>query len=167
MQLGHVALAATIASYAEPITGWTGVSVSNFSTEALLIAYIAHWLPNLDVLLIWPKIMPDSFHCTWSHSLIFVLLVGLILWPFNVAWAILAVVSLIFHMLADMPSSVGLPLFMPSKKRFTFKLWADTGHSGWFALRSTYEQSWTWILEGATFLFLFVRMYQCQVWPFA
>ena len=55
---------------------------------------------------------------------------------------------------------------MPSTKRFTLNLWADTGHSGWFALKSTYEQAWTWIIEGSMFVILFVRLYQLQMWIF-
>jgi len=164
MQLGHVAVAFAISSYAPEITGG---SIEAFSAEAIAVSFIAHWLPNLDVIPIWLKIVKDSFHCTWSHSLLFVLAVTLILMLFNPAWAMLAAVSMLIHFLADMPSSVGLPLLMPWRKRFTLNLWADTGHSGWFAFRSTYEQAWTWLLEGGAFLFLLVRTYQEGVWPFA
>jgi len=164
MQLGHVAVAFAISSYAPEITGG---SIEAFSAEAIAVSFIAHWLPNLDVIPIWLKIVKDSFHCTWSHSLLFVLVVTLILMLFNPAWAMLAAVSMLIHFLADMPSSVGLPLLMPWRKRFTLNLWADTGHSGWFAFRSTYEQAWTWLLEGGAFLFLLVRTYQEGVWPFA
>ena len=164
MQLGHVAVAFAISSYAPELTGG---SIEAFSAEAIAVSFIAHWLPNLDVIPIWLKIVKDSFHCTWSHSLLFVLAVTLILMVFNPAWAMLAAVSMLIHFLADMPSSVGLPLLMPWRKRFTLNLWADTGHSGWFAFRSTYEQAWTWLLEGGAFLFLLVRTYQEGVWPFA
>lgn len=164
MQLGHVAVAFAISSYAPEITGG---SIEAFSAEAIAVSFVAHWLPNLDVIPIWLKIVKDSFHCTWSHSLLFVLAVTLILMLFNPAWAMLAAVSMLIHFLADMPSSVGLPLLMPWRKRFTLNLWADTGHSGWFAFRSTYEQAWTWLLEGGAFLFLLVRTYQEGVWPFA
>jgi membrane-bound metal-dependent hydrolase YbcI (DUF457 family) len=164
MQLGHVAVAFAISSYAPELTGG---SIEAFSAEAIAVSFIAHWLPNLDVIPIWLKIVKDSFHCTWSHSLLFVLAVTLILMLFNPAWAMLAAVSMLIHFLADMPSSVGLPLLMPWRKRFTLNLWADTGHSGWFAFRSTYEQAWTWLLEGGAFLFLLVRTYQEGVWPFA
>ncbi len=164
MQLGHVAVAFAISSYAPEITSG---SIEAFSAEAIAVSFVAHWLPNLDVIPIWLKIVKDSFHCTWSHSLLFVLAVTLILMLFNPAWAMLAAVSMLIHFLADMPSSVGLPLLMPWRKRFTLNLWADTGHSGWFAFRSTYEQAWTWLLEGGAFLFLLVRTYQEGVWPFA
>ncbi len=164
MQLGHVAVSFIIASYAPQITGG---QMQAFSLESILVAFAAHWLPNLDVIPIklgWAK---DSFHCTWSHSLVFAIAVFLLLLPFNSAWAMLSLVSLIVHYLADMPSSVGLPLLMPfTKKRFTINLWADTGHSGWDALIGTYVQAWTWILEGGAFVFLFVRMYQLSIWPF-
>jgi membrane-bound metal-dependent hydrolase YbcI (DUF457 family) len=79
----------------------------------------------------------------------------------------LSIVSLLLHFLADMPSSVGLPLLLPlSRRRFTLNLWADTGHSGWIALKGTYVQAWTWLLEGGMFVFLFIRAYQKAVWPF-
>lgn len=164
MQLGHVAVALAVSSYAPEITGGR---ISAFSAEAIAVSFIAHWLPNFDVIPIklgWAK---DAFHCTWSHSFLFAIIVGLILLPLNIGWSLLAFVSLVVHFLADMPSSVGLPLFMPWKRRFTISLWADTGHSGWFAFRSTYEQAWTWLLEGGAFVFLFIRAYQVGVWPFA
>ncbi len=163
MQLGHVAVALAISSYAPEITGG---QIEAFSGEAIAVSFIAHWLPNLDVIPIWMKIAKPSFHCTWSHSLILALIVGLILYFINPAWAMLGTVSLLIHFLADMPSSVGLPLLMPWKRRFTINLWADTGHSGWVALKGTYMQAWTWLLEGGAFLFLFIRAYQERVWPF-
>ncbi len=163
MQLGHVAVALAVSSYAPELTGGR---IEAFSAEAIIVSFVAHWLPNLDVIPIWLKIAKDSFHCTWSHSLIFAAVVALILAPINVGWATLGLASLIIHFLADMPSSVGLPLLMPWKRRFTINLWADTGHSGWVAFKGTYMQAWTWLLEGGAFVFLFVRAYQKQVWPF-
>lgn len=165
MQLGHVAVALAISSYAPELTGG---EIDAFSFEAIAVAMAAHWLPNLDVIPIWLKWAKPSFHCTWSHSLLFVLLIGLLLLPINISWAILAVASLLIHFLADMPSSVGLPLLMPlSQKRFTLRLWADTGHSGWEAFRGSYVQAWTWILEGGAYLLLLIRTYQEGVWPFS
>ena len=138
------------------------------SIESLIVAYGTHWLPNMDVVPIKLGLAKDNFHCTWSHSLLFVVLVGLILWPINASWALMGVISLAIHLLADMPSSVGLPLLLPfTRKRFTLNLWADTGHSGWFCFYSTYQQAWTWILEGGMFVVLLVRFYQLQVWPFS
>lgn len=165
MQLGHVAVALAISSYAPELTGG---EIDAFSFEAIAVAMAAHWLPNLDVIPIWLKWAKPSFHCTWSHSLLFVLLIGLLLLPINISWAVLAVASLLIHFLADMPSSVGLPLLMPlSQKRFTLRLWADTGHSGWEAFRGSYVQAWTWILEGGAYLLLLIRTYQEGVWPFS
>ena len=163
MQLGHVAVAFAISSYAPELTGGR---IEAFSGEAIAISFVAHWLPNMDVIPIWLKIAKPSFHCTWSHSLLFAFIVGLVLLFINPAWAMLGIASLLIHFLADMPSSVGLPLLMPLKKRFTINLWADTGHSGWIALKGTYMQAWTWLLEGGAFLFLFIRAYQERVWPF-
>ena len=165
MQAGHVAVALAISSYAPELTGG---KIQAFSAESIAVTMIAHWLPNLDgipIMFGWAK---KSFHCTWSHSLLFAFLVGLILLPFNVGWSILAFISLLIHFLADMPSSVGLPLFLPfSKKRITLNLWADTGILNWESFKGSYVQAWPWILEGGAYLFLFVRAYQEAVWPFS
>ena len=164
MQAGHVAVALVISSFAPELTGGR---MEAFSPESIGVAFAAHWLPNLDVIPIWLRIVKKSFHCTWSHSLLFVALVGLLLLPFDVGWAALTVASLLIHLLADLPSSVGLPLLLPfSKRRFSLNLWADTGYGGWATTRGTYEQAWTWVLEGGAFLLLFVRAYQEVVWPF-
>lgn len=164
MQVGHVAVAFVISSFAPELTGGR---MEAFSPESMGVAFAAHFLPNLDVIPIWLGIAKKSFHCTWSHSLVFVALMGLLLAPFNVGWALLASVSLFIHLMADMPSSVGLPLFLPfSRKRFTLSLWADTGYAGWLTFKGTYEQSWTWVLEGGAFTVLFIRAYQVGVWPF-
>jgi hypothetical protein len=136
--------------------------------ESLAVVFLAHFLPNLDVIPIKLRWAPDRFHCSYSHSLLFVAAVALAVWPFNASWAILASVSLLLHFVADSGSSVRLPLLLPlSKRRFSLYLWADTGHSGWFAFRSTYQQAWTWITEGGMFVVLAVRCYQLCVWPFA
>lgn len=165
MQVGHIALGLVISSYAPEITGGR---MEAFSPEAIGISFAAHWLPNLDVVPIWLGVTRKSFHCTWSHSFLFVALVSLLVFPFDAGWAMLAGASLSAHLLADMPSSIGLPLFLPfSEKRYTLNLWADTGYSGWATLKGTYQQSWTWILEGSAFLVLFVRAYEEGVWPFA
>lgn len=165
MQVGHVAVALGIASFAPEITG---VRMEAFTFESIAVAMVAQWLPNMDAIPIWLKLAKPSFHCTWSHSIIIAGLFSLLVALFNPAWAMMIFVSLIIHYLADMPSSVGLPLLLPlSDKRFTIKLWADTGFWGWASIKGTYEQAWTWILEGGAILFVVVRAYQLNVWPFA
>lgn len=164
MQVGHVAVALIISSYAPELTGG---EMKAFSGESIAVAVLAHWLPNMDVIPIWLKWAKDAFHCTWSHSLLLALILGAVLWPINSDWAIVGVTSVLLHFLADMPSSVGLPLLLPiSRKRFTLSLWADTGHSGWEAFKGSYVQAWTWLLEGGAYFFLYVRAYQEGVWPF-
>jgi membrane-bound metal-dependent hydrolase YbcI (DUF457 family) len=164
MQLGHVAVALTISSFAPEITGG---SMEALSTESIVVAMVAHWLPNLDgipIMLGWAK---PSFHCTWSHSILTAGTLAFLVFLFNPAWAVLGFVSLLIHFLADMPSSVGLPLFLPvTRKRFTLNLWADTGYFGWISFRGTYEQAWTWLLEGGAFFILLIRLYQLKAWPF-
>jgi len=165
MQLGHVAVALTIASFAPELSGG---EIEALSLESILIAFFAHEFPNFDGFLIMAGLAPKSFHCTWSHSLIVGLVAGLIMWFINPAWGYIFWLSIFLHYLADMPSSVGIPIFLPfSKKRYTFNLWADTGYFGWVSFKGTYEQSWTWILEGGAFLVLFVRLYVINFWPFS
>ncbi len=165
MQAGHVAVALVISSFAPELTGGR---MEAFSTESILVSFVAQWLPNLDVVPIWFRIAKKSFHCTWSHSLLVVAACGVLLAPINLGWALLTEASLVLHLLADLPSSVGLPLLLPfSKKRFSLNLWADTGYGGWVTTRGTYEQAWTWVLEGGAFVVLFVRAYQEVVWPFS
>lgn len=165
MQIGHVAVACVIASFAPELTGGR---MEAFSGESLAVAFVAHWLPNLDSIPIWLKWAKPNFHCTWSHSLGFALAVTLILMSFNVGWGLLAFASLVLHYAADLPSTVGLPLLLPfSWKRVSLRLWADTGAGSLMSLKGTYQQSWTWILEGGAFVILFVRAYQLGVWPFA
>lgn len=164
MQAGHYAVALVISSYAPELTCG---QMDAFSIESMAVALAVHQLPNLDAIPIWLKLAKPAFHCTWSHSLLFALCVGLLLLPFNSGWAMLSFISLLIHYLADLPSSVGLPLLLPfSKKRFTINLWADTGFWGWESFKGTYLQAWTWILEGGSYLFLFIRAYQEAVWPF-
>ncbi len=164
MQVGHVAVALTIASFAPELTGG---EIEAMSWESIIVSLLAHEFPNFDGFLIMAGLAPKKFHCTWSHSLLVGFLGGLIVWFINPAWAYIFWPSVFLHYLADMPSSVGIPLFLPfSKKRFSFNLWADTGYFGWVSFKGTYEQAWTWILEGGAFTVLFVRLYIINFWPF-
>lgn len=164
MQLGHVAVALTISSFAPELTNG---QIEAFSLESVLVSLIAHEFPNFDGFLIMAGLAPKKFHCTWSHSIIIGFLAGLIAFLINPGWGIIFWLSIFLHYLADMPSSVGLPLFLPfSQKRYTFNLWADTGYFGWVSFKGTYQQAWTWILEGGAYLVLLIRMYQLGVWPF-
>jgi membrane-bound metal-dependent hydrolase YbcI (DUF457 family) len=169
VQVGHLALAGAIASFAPEITAAAGVPrVNAWSAESIVVVFVAHYLPNFDVIPIKLGWAADRFHCSYSHSLLFAVAVAAALWPFNASWAVLALVSLLLHFVADSGSSVGLPLLLPfSRKRFSLFLWADTGHSGWFAFRSTYQQAWTWVTEGGMFVVLAARLYQLRVWPFS
>ncbi len=164
MQAGHVAVALIISSYAPELTGG---KINAFSPESIAVSFIAHEFANFDGFLIMLGWAKKAFHCTWTHTILFSLLMSLAVLPFKPAWFMLVLISSLAHLLADMPSSVGLPVFMPfTKKRFSFKLWADTGYFGIESTKGTYLQAWTWILEGGAFLALFIRAYQKAVWPF-
>jgi membrane-bound metal-dependent hydrolase YbcI (DUF457 family) len=124
MQAGHFAVALVISSYAPELTGG---KIDAFSIESMAVALAAHELANFDgipIMLGWAK---KAFHCTWSHTILFAVVLSLLVLLFNPAWFMLVLVSSLVHLLSDMPSSVGLPILLPfTKKRFTLNLWADT-----------------------------------------
>ena len=65
------------------------------------------------------------------------------------------------HYLADIGSTVGLPLLWPfSKKKFTLAFFKDTGYWGMDMLVGYYRQPMSWVLEGAVTLFFGYRLYQ-------
>jgi membrane-bound metal-dependent hydrolase YbcI (DUF457 family) len=164
MQAGHLAVPLIIASYAPELSAG---QISAFSAESIGVSFAAHWFANFDGIPIMFGWVKKSFHCTWSHTILFALLLSFIAWLINPAWFMLVLVGSLGHLLTDMPSSVGLPVLLPfSKKRFTLNLWADTGILSWESFKGTYLQAWTWILEGGAFLVLFIRAYQEAVWPF-
>ena len=69
--------------------------------------------------------------------------------------------ALVTHYLADIGSTVGLPLLLPfSNKRYTLALFKDTGYWGWEMYTGYYRQPMSWVLEGATLAFFGYRMIQ-------
>ena len=60
MQLGHVAVALTISSFAPELTNG---QIEAFSLESILVAMIAHEFPNFDGFLIMAGLAPKKFQC--------------------------------------------------------------------------------------------------------
>ena len=146
MQVGHIAVGMAISTY-----DW------NLGTIAVVNG--VHWLPNADVFLIKAGLAKDSFHCWITHTLLFAIVVSALFLPFSTKYALFALISLLAHYLADLPSDIGQQLLWPlSKKKFTLALWKDTGFWGWKTIKGGYAQWTTWVVEGAAFAFLAYRL---------
>ena len=147
MQLGHLPLALSIATY-----DW------NPKTVAFVVAM--HWLPNGDSLVVKAGLAKPEFHCTVTHTFLFAVLVSAIVALFSPHYAIFAFVAIVAHFAADIGSTVGLPLFWPVyRKRLTLALFKDTGFWGWDMYIGYYKQPMAWILEGAVIVFFVYRLF--------
>lgn len=140
MQFGHFGIALAIASL-DP------------RPETFAVVGAAQFLPNLDSLVVRAGWTRPDFHGTWGHSLLFCLVVGaaatLLVGPWLGA---LALLSIVCHVVADMPTDTGIPLLLPfSRRRFSFNLWKNTGYWGTSMYAGFYRHPWAWILEGAIF----------------
>ena len=146
MQVGHVAVALAIATF-------------DWNPETIVVVSATQLIPNLDVILIKAGIKESDFHCTISHSLLFALIISALFLPFSIKLAGFALISILAHYLADLGSTVGLPLLWPfSKKKYSFALWQDTGYWGKAMVIGYYRQPWAWITEIAVFAFLIYRL---------
>src|SRR3989442_1007422 len=119
MQFGHLGIALAIASIdprSGPLAGVTG----------------AQSLPNADSLLIRAGWARPEFHGTWSHSLPFCAAVGALAAGVFGPWlGVLALGSIVLHVVADLPTDTGIPLLLPfSERRFSLDLWRNTGYWG-------------------------------------
>ena len=147
MQLGHLPLALSIATY-----DW------NPKTVAFVVAM--HWLPNADSLVVKAGMAKPEFHCTVTHTFLFAVLVSALVALFSPHYAIFAFVAIVAHFAADIGSTVGLPLFWPVyRKRLTLALFKDTGFWGWDMYIGYYKQPMAWILEGAVIAFFVYRLF--------
>jgi membrane-bound metal-dependent hydrolase YbcI (DUF457 family) len=121
--------------------------------EVFAIVGAAQFLPNADSLVIRAGLAKPEFHGTWSHSLVFCLAVTLVAVAGFGPWlGCLAGLSLVAHVIADMPTDTGIPLLLPfSRRRFSLNLWTNTGYWGRAMYAGYYRQPWAWILEGSVF----------------
>ena len=147
MQLGHVPLALSIATY-------------DWNPKTAVFCIVMHWLPNADSLVEKAGLAKPGFHCTVTHSILFAVVTAGLIAPFSMHYALFALVAILTHYAADIGSTVGLPLLWPvSKKKYTLALFQDTGYWGWDMLRGYYAQPWSWVLEGAVSAFLGYRLW--------
>ena len=146
MQFGHVGLSLFIASF-------------DWRPSVILTVLITHFLPNFDVFAIKAGFAKDDFHCSITHTLLFALIISALFLPFSPHLALFALISLVAHMLADLPSDIGQQIFWPvSKKKFTMALWKDTGYWGKATVVGSYEQPWPWLLESAVVVLFLYRL---------
>ncbi|RMG61381.1 MAG: metal-dependent hydrolase [Calditrichaeota bacterium] len=183
MQLGHLAIALSIATY-------------DWSVFNAAFCLGMHYLPNVDSVIakadldkpiivqanrieawlrrkkwccgafaetddesFWSS--KGGFHCTVTHSLAFAVITALLIAPFSMHYAILAFLCLVTHYLADIGSTIGLPLLWPfSRRRFTLALFKDTGWWGMAMIVGYYKQPVAVVLECGVMLFLVYRMLQ-------
>ena len=151
MQLGHLPLALSIATY-----DW------NPRTIALCVAM--HWLPNGDSLVVRAGWAKPEFHCTVTHTFAFAIAVSALVWMISPHFAIFTFAAIVAHFAADIGSTVGLPLFWPVyKKRLTIALFKDTGYWGKEMWLGYYRQPMAWVLEGGVTAFFIYRLFKIGV----
>lgn len=146
MQLGHVPLALSIATY-------------DWNPRMAAFCMAIHLLPNADSLVVKAGYAKPSFHCTVTHSFLFATLVTGLVYLVSPHYAPFAFAALVTHYFADLGSTVGQPLFWPFwKKRLTLSLFKDTGYWGWEMYTGYYRQPMSWVLEGLVTIFFVYRL---------
>lgn len=146
MQLGHVPLALAIATY-------------DWNPRTIVLVTAMHFLPNGDSLVVRAGLAKPSFHCTVTHTLAFALIVSGLVALVSPHYAAFTLAAILAHYLADIGSTVGLPLLLPvSKRKFTLALWQDTGYWGKEMYLGYYRQPMAWVVEGGVTLFLVYRL---------
>src|SRR2546427_7498844 len=107
MQFGHLGIALAIASI-DP------------RPETFAVVTAAQFLPNADSLLIRAGWARPEFHGTWSHSLPFCAAVGALAAGVFGPWlGVLALGSIVLHVVADLPTDTGIPLLLPLDRKST------------------------------------------------
>lgn len=147
MQLGHVPLALSIATF-------------DWNPRMAIFCLGMHFLPNADSLVERAGWAKPGFHCTVTHSLVFAVTVSALTYLVSPHYAPFAFVAIVTHYIADIGSTVGLPLLWPWKKKFTLALFQDTGYWGKEMYLGYYRQPMAWVLEGAVVAFFGYRLYQ-------
>lgn len=151
MQVGHVPLALSIATY-------------DWSPEMAAFCLGMHFLPNFDSLVVRAGYAEPEFHCTWTHTIWFGVVVSALVAVISPHYAVFAFVAIMAHFAADIGSTVGLPLLWPfHKRKLTIALWEDTGYWGRSMLWGYYRQPVSWVVEGAVTAFLVYRLFAIGV----
>ncbi len=151
MQLGHVPMALSIASY-------------DWNPRMAFFCLGMHFLPNVDSLVERSGLADSGFHCTVTHTVWFGVVVSALIAIWSPHYAVFAFIAIQTHFLADIGSTVGLPLLWPFvKKSFTIALFKDTGYWGWEMYTGYYKQPMSWVLEGAVTIFFVYRLFEIGV----
>ena len=151
MQIGHVPLALSIATY-------------DWSPRTAAFCLAMHFLPNTDSLLERSGLTGPKFHCTVTHTTAFAVIVSALVAIWSPHYAIFAFIAIMLHFFADLGSTVGIPFFWPFiKQRYTLALFEDTGYWGKQMYLGYYKQPMAWVLEGGVITFLIYRLIQIGV----
>ncbi len=151
MQLGHLPLALSIATY-------------DWNPKTIVLCLGMHFLPNADSLVVRAGFAKPEFHCTATHSVLFAAVISALVAIVSPHYGIFTFLAIMTHFAADIGSTVGLPLLWPVyKKKFTLALWKDTGYWGWDMYICYYKQPLPWVLEGGVTAFLIYRLYAIGV----
>ena len=151
MQVGHVPLALSIATY-------------DWNPKMAVFCLGMHFLPNLDSLVVRAGFAKPEFHCTVTHTISFGVVVSALVAIVSPHYAVFAFVAIMAHFAADIGSTVGLPLLWPFyKKKLTLALFQDTGYWGKSMFIGYYKQPMSWVLEGGVTVFLFYRLFAIGV----
>jgi len=148
MQLGHVPLALSIATF-------------DWNPKTAVFCLAMHFLPNADSLVERSGLAGPKFHCTVTHTTWFAVVVSAIVAIWSPHYAAFAFIAIMLHFFADLGSTVGIPFFWPFiRKRYTLALFKDTGYWGKEMYLGYYRQPAACILEGAVIAFFTLRLFQ-------
>ncbi|NIM51225.1 MAG: hypothetical protein GTN62_14895 [Gemmatimonadales bacterium] len=151
MQLGHVPLALSIATY-------------DWSPRTIVLCLGMHFLPNADSLAVRAGFAKPEFHCTLTHSILFAVAVSAVVALVSPHYAVFSFAAIMAHFAADIGSTVGLPLLWPFyKKKYSLALWQHTGYWGSEMYVGYYKQPISWLVEGAVVIFFLYRLYAIGV----
>ncbi len=181
MQLGHVPVALAIATYdwspemaafcvaMHWLPNADSLAVKSGLDKPLTKASIAfeRLLPGKDRDRPIEEEMKDpfwtemgGFHCTVTHSVLFAVVVSALVALFSPHYAAFALVAILAHYAADIGSTVGLPLLWPfTRKKYSLRLFKDSGWWGREMLIGYYRQPMAWVLELGVFAFFAYRLY--------
>lgn len=151
MQLGHVPLALAIATY-------------DWNPKTVTLCLGMHFVPNLDALVERAGWAERGFHCTVTHTVWFAVVVSCLVAIVSPHYAAFTFAAIMTHFLADIGSTVGLPLLWPFyPKKFTLALFRDSGSWGKDMYIGYYKQPMSWVLESGVVAFFVWRLYQIGV----
>ncbi|MFQ5704305.1 MAG: metal-dependent hydrolase [Gemmatimonadales bacterium] len=151
MQLGHVPLALSIATY-------------DWNPKTAFLCLAMHFIPNADSLVERSGLAGSKFHCTVTHTTWFAVVMSALVAIWSPHYAIFTFVAIMTHFAADIGSTVGLPLLWPfSKRSYTLALFKDTGYWGKEMYIGYYKQPMSWVLEGGVIVFFIYRLYKIGV----